>query len=685
MKISHLALGAATLAAASPALASTDDTTTEDTTIEDTAADRRPERTIIVTGTPTIEQVETVLERTPGGVDIISDEDFKDTPVQHIEDILRYAPGVITQRRMGDDARISIRGSGLSRAYGVRGIAVLLDGIPMNTSDGLMDFFEIDPSAYRYVEVYRGSNALRYGANVLGGAINLVTPTGRDAATFEGRVDAGSFGYVKSQASTGGVSGDLDYFVTASVQTIDGYRDHSGGDAVRANANLGYRFSEGAATRFYVTAASTDQRIPGEVSKDTALNDPRAANPVWVLQDQQRNVDSIRISNKTGFAFGSTAVDVGAFYNWRHVDHPIYQYLDYTVDDYGVFARAVDERSLGGFENRLVAGINLHNGVIDTEQFVNQPGAVKGPLAASMIDRSGNFSIYAENSLSVLSDLALIAGVQYLHTTRDREDRFLANGDQSGRRVFDLWSPKFGVLWDVTQEAQVFANISRSAEVPSYDANVTTAVNLQAQRATTYEVGTRGKVAGIGWDLALYRSELRDELQCLTTGPFSACSIVNAPRTVHQGIEAGLSGSIPIGTKGDTLALTGAYTFSDFSFDDDPIYGDNELPGVPSHILNAEIVFAHRSGFYAGPSLEWVPASYFADNANTLTVDPYALLGFKAGYDTGSGLSFYLEGRNLTDRRYISTVAVAGTASPTSELFNPGTGRAVFGGVRARF
>src|SRR3546814_2885865 len=75
---------------------------------------------------------------------------------------------------MGDDARISVRGSGLSRAYGARGISLLLDGVPMNTADGLVDFFEVDPSAYRYVEVFKGGNALRFGANALGGAINLV-------------------------------------------------------------------------------------------------------------------------------------------------------------------------------------------------------------------------------------------------------------------------------------------------------------------------------------------------------------------------------------------------------------------------------------------------------------------------------------------------------------------------------
>src|SRR3546814_13005314 len=131
---------------------------------------------------------------------------------------------------MGDDARVSIRGSCLSRAYGTRGLAMYFDGIPLNTSDGLLDFFEIDPSAYSYVEVFKSANALRYGSNALGGAINLVTPTGEDAARLAGRIDVGSFGYVKGAECAGGVLGQLDHFVTASAHTIDGFRDHYGGD-----------------------------------------------------------------------------------------------------------------------------------------------------------------------------------------------------------------------------------------------------------------------------------------------------------------------------------------------------------------------------------------------------------------------------------------------------------------------
>jgi iron complex outermembrane receptor protein len=647
------------------------------------AASAQDAHDIIVTATPDVAQARQEIERTPGAVAVVPDSRFRDTPVQTIRDMLAYVPGVIVQPRMGDDVRLSIRGSGLSRAYGVRGIQLTIDGIPMNSSDGLLDLFEVDPSAYRYVEVFKGANALRYGANTLGGAINLVTPVGRDAAPLVARLDVGSFGYAKGQASTGGVTGDLDYFATVSAQTNDGYRAHSGGHQVRGNLNLGYRLAANAETRLYVYAASTAQRIPGEVSKAQALADPRAANPVWIVQDQQRNVRSIRVANKTTVRFDDTVLEGGLFYNSRHVRHPIFQWLDFTVDDHGGFVRMVDDRTLGTIRNRLILGATLQAGTIDTEQFVNQPGAVKGAPVASMDDWSTNLSFHAEETLYLRSDLALIGGVQFLHATRDRRDRLLFDGDQGGRRTFDLWSPRAGLLWEMTGTAQVFANISRSAEVPSYDANVITAPTaLRPQRATTYEVGTRGRAAGIGWDVALYRSTLRDELQCLTTGPFAACSIINAGRTIHQGIEAGLDASLPLSPRGDRLTLTAAYTYSDFHFDGDATYGDNQLPGVPRHFLRAEAVYRHASGLYAGPNLEWAPGRYFADNANGLSVDPYALIGLRLGYDPGRRWSLYLEGRNLTDTHYISTVAVAGTATPDAEIFNPGIGRAVFGGVR---
>lgn len=640
---------------------------------------------------PTTAQATADIQRTAGGVAVIPDSAFKSGPAAAIKDVLAYVPGVITQPRYGPDARVSIRGSGLSRAYGARGIQALADGVPINTSDGLLDLSEVDPSAYRYVEVFKGANALRYGGNSLGGAINFVMPTGRDAQRFDGRLDVGSFGFVRGQVSTGFADGAWDGFVSASAQSEDGYREHSKGAFKRLNANLGYRLSPELETRFYINAYAWRARIPGEVGKASALDDPKAANPGWVVQDQQRNIDSFRVANKTTFSLGNTTIDVGAYYLDRRVDHPIFQYLDFTVDDYGGFVRTTDDRQFGEMRNRLVAGLNVNNGKLDTEQFVNNAGAVKGALVASMVDTSKTITAYAENALYVRPDLSLILGVQYLRATRDRRDRFLSNGDQSGERSYSEWSPKVGVLWNVAPDWQVFANISRSAEVPSYDtisfATPVSTAALKAQTATTYEAGTRGRRGELTWDLSAYRAEIRNELQCLTTGPFSACSTINAGRTVHQGLEAGLMAPVAKSAliEGDGLSLNVAYTLNDFNFDGDARYGDNELPGVPKHLLRAEALYRHPSGLYAGPNVEWSPERYYADNANTLTIDRYALLGFRFGFDTKQGWSAYLEGRNLTDKRYISTVAIAGTATPTSELFNPGMGRSVYGGLRRRW
>ncbi|HVR56277.1 MAG TPA: TonB-dependent receptor plug domain-containing protein [Pseudolabrys sp.] len=104
---------------------------------------------------PTIEQARAIIDRIPGGVEVVPDTVYKNGPANTIRDVLGWVPGVLTQTRWGPDGRVSIRGSGLSRSFGNRGINPFMDGIPINTADGLFDLFEIDPTSYRYVEVTR--------------------------------------------------------------------------------------------------------------------------------------------------------------------------------------------------------------------------------------------------------------------------------------------------------------------------------------------------------------------------------------------------------------------------------------------------------------------------------------------------------------------------------------------------
>lgn len=649
--------------------------------------------------TPTTAQAEALLARVPGSVVVVPDAAYRNsTPAVTIKDVLDYVPGVFVQPKWGDDTRLSIRGSSLSRNFHLRGVQLFMDGIPINTADGYGDFQEIDPSAYRYVEVYKGANALRYGANSLGGAINFVTPTGRDASLFGASADIGSFGFHRLQSSSGGVNGPFDFFITGSWQEAGGFRDHSWGESTRASANLGYRLSPDVETRFYFNANDIMQRIPGSVTRSVALTSPTTAAAKNVDNDWQRNIDSWRVANKTTIRLSpNTSVEVGGFIVDRHLMHPIFQWLDYQYEDYGGFGRLTDERLIGGFKNRLIVGVNLHNGEIDNKQYKNESNggsAIKGDPTSSSLDKSENLSAYIENSFFFLPSVALVTGTQFLHATRDRRDRFFDDGkDDSGRTEFDVWSPRVGLLWNVDPTWQVFANISRSAEVPSFgEGSATNKINftqLKEQIATTYEIGTRGRRPDYTWNLAIYRAEINNELQCLFSA-FGNCDVVNADRTLHQGIEIGfgaalLKSMLVGGPAPDKLWLNVAYTLNDFRFDGDKQFGDNVLPGAPRHFLRGELLYKHPSGVFFGPNVEWVPQAYYVDSENTTKTAAYAIWGLKLGFDNGGPFSAYIEGRNLSDEAYIASASIIDKAGPASPLFEPGTGRAVFAGVRYRW
>ncbi|MBA2125411.1 TonB-dependent receptor [Hyphomicrobium methylovorum] len=646
---------------------------------------------------PTVAEARAEIQQTPGAVEVVAGSEFqRSTPAVTIKDALNYVPGVFVQPKWGDDTRLSIRGSSLSRNFHLRSIQLYMDGIPINTSDGYGDFQEIDPSAYRYLEVYKGGNALRFGANSLGGAINFVMPTGYDADLFGARVDIGSFGFHKLSASSGAVSGPVDYFMAGTWQEADGFRQHSDGHSVRGSFNIGYRLSSDVETRFYVNANEVRQRIPGSVSRESALTTPETAAANNVSGDWQRNIDTVRIANKTAVRMApGTLLEFGAFYVDRHLMHPIYEWLDYQYNDYGGFARLTDTSRIAGHENRLVVGANLLNGAIDTRQYQNI-GGKKGNLTTDSNDLAQNFSAYIEDHFYILPSVALVGGTQFLHATRTRHDLFLSNGDQSGRTEFNLWSPKGGILWNLDRSSQVFANISRSAEVPSFGESisgmagpVTPFTEIRAQRATTYEIGTRGDYEDYSWDFTAYRAEIKNELQCLYSA-FGNCNVSNADRTVHQGLEIGGSAVLAKGifAKGytpDKLWLRAAYTLNDFYFDNDAKFGNNTLPGAPRHMLNAELLYKHPSGVYFGPTTEVVPEAYFADSANTLTTSAYAIWGLKLGFDNNGPITAYIEGRNLSDEAYIASTSIIDRAKYDSPLFEPGTGRAVYAGVQVKW
>ena len=214
---------------------------------------------------------------------------------------------------------------------------------------------------------------------------------------------------------------------------------------------------------------------------------------------------------------------------------------------------------------------------------------------------------------------------------------------------------------------------------------------LQAQHAWTIEIGTRGKISRIQWELSFYRSWLRNELLELNDRFGNDIGTTNVQRSIHQGIEASLEVELlddiliakQGNREGDRLSLDQSYTLNDFHFNRDPVYGDNRIAGIPIHVYQVQLLYEMPSGFYAGPNLQCNFSRYPVDQANSLFADSYALLGFRVGFRRTNAFSVFIDCKNLTNERYASSIDVIADARTETnpEIFHPGDGRSFYGGV----
>ncbi|MCW1382427.1 TonB-dependent receptor [Novosphingobium sp. KCTC 2891] len=627
--------------------------------------------TIIVVGTAATSAAEEQVAKTPGGADVVSYEDYADRTVVSLRDTLAFSPGVYTQPRFGQEVRISIRGSGLSRSFHMRGLTLLQDGVPINLSDDNGDFQELEPIFFDHLEVYRGGNALRFGSGTLGGAINGVTPSGDHAKGVYARIDGGSFNMVRGLVSGGFGDERANAWAALSADSHDGDRDHASRHSVRFHGNVGLKLSGAVSTRFYASFNDIHQKLPGALNLATALTKPETGN---TFGDQARDITSLRLQNRTSIDLGDTKLDVGAFYNSKQLFHPIYVVVDQKSEDKGAFARA--EWSHGILSATL--GGEVRWGTIKARQFVNKDGH-RGAQIFSATQRARTANAYGEVRVTPLAGLSLIAGGIYADGWRE-QDR-VQPSVVKGRASFDAFSPKIGVLWQPATGVEVYASFNRSVEFPTFVelAQQAAFVPVREQRAWTAEIGTRGHLGRVQWDVTAYRATLKGEMLQYTIDASIPASTFNAGRTLHQGIEAGLTWE-PV----DWLRLRQVWQYSDFRFRADAHYGDNRLPVVPRHVLRSEVRFGSEA-LHVAPSLEWVPQGGFADYRNTVRTPGYALLGVSAGASVRDGLDLFLDVRNLTGKKAIGDIAAVIQASAASAIYYPVERQAVYAGVRARF
>jgi len=659
-----------------------------------------------------VQQARELLEQIPGGIGFVDVSDYQDNFTQSLGDTLVFTPGVFADTSAQRENRISIRGSGLNASFERRGINVYRDGVPITRASGITEFQEIDPLSVKYIEVFKGSNGLRFGTNALGGAINIVTPTGRNTEAGSSlRIEAGSFGSSRANFATSGKSGAYDYYVGLTKLDGDGFRAHSEVDSVYGFANLGIQLAENIETRFYFTSLNDEFELAGSTTQQDALENPETAvggsfvparlsflgGPglfTAIDDDWDRNLKVQRLANRTVFGFDGWSLETGAWVANRELDHAITRFAGIIVqdeDELGVNLRASNERES---DQGLIwsIGARYNESENDAKRFFNEFGQ-RGRQRSQDFQDSSNTAVFAQLSYPLSDNLRVVGGAQYVRSVRENQHSPLNpfdTEDDSGSLTFTEVAPRVGLLWSANKQSQVYLNLSQAYEAPGItdltSAGVLPFDPLDIQQSTTVEVGTRGQSEQWAWDISIYRSKVEDEFIDFTNG-FVTNTINSVSDTRHQGLEAGVDWLPKIkalDNSGLNFAWRNVLTLNDFNFENHPTFGNNTLAGVPELSYLTEFSL-NSERWKTGVSLRYVADGPYADFANTVQTDGYTLIGLNASWNVNDAIRLFVSGENLSDEAYISNVSTVGQASARSQIFTPGQGRAGYVGLNFNF
>ncbi|MEH6358052.1 MAG: TonB-dependent receptor [Pseudomonadales bacterium] len=657
--------------------------------------------------------------QTPGAVSVIESSQFRDGKLSNQEDILKQVPGVwVTSQSGNDDVLLSIRGSGIaSNSFG-RGINSFQDGIPLGRLDNGTTNQLIDVLSTDFVEVFRGANALKLGAASQGGAINYVSKTGYNSDPLV-RVEGGNFGYRRVQLATGDVIDNKDYFVSLNSLNKEGYRDHSVQENYRFNSNFGVKLNDSWETRTYLSATRARSELPGTISKAQFRSDPKQAGTYNESSDTDRNWRDLRIANKTSRVIGDERLDFGIYAKYTELDHlptPFTGIIDNTYRQVGVSAHYENTLNIGDYSHRYLAGVRV--GISDDalNRFRHADGGqTKTDQTYDASFKRKQLELYFEDTIELTPDTDVIVGLQYINAHSDFDDQlsnepaFLAcfppfgnpaclgqpqpnanTGDDSYTADHHGINPKLGISHQFGPKQYVFANIARSTGLPSStDLGTNSSTILDEQSAWTFELGTKGKRYKLDWDITYFYSKVKDELLDFEPAPNQRAITFNASDTIHEGVEVGLGwlAGYDIFKNGDTLRLQLTYNWSNFYFDGSSSLGssqvnNDQLPRIPEH--TAYLALNYKNGPWSiSPNVRGVSRyglTYDGSGGDAYDVDSYALLGLKVNYRHNDHFNWFVDGRNLTDKDFISDGAASFTAGSRGASVHPGEPIAVYVG-----
>ncbi len=664
---------------------------------------------ITVTGT----RVERPSMEVPASIDRVEAEDIRFArPMINLSESLGRVPGIVVQNRQNyaQDLQITSRGFGARSTFGVRGLRLIVDGIPASFPDGQGQVSHFDLGSAQSIEVLRGPFAVMYG-NASGGVINIMTERGEPGIT--GDVSLGSFGTRRYGLKLGAKVAGGDALVSTSHFHTDGYRRHS--SAKREQLNAKFALPLGPSSSLTLVAnvfASPDTQDPLGLTRAQMDADPRQVAANALTLDTRKSQAQQQLGAAFAHKFSGWTLNAALYGGHRDVR----QYLAIPLGPPGGQSPATHsggvidlDRGYGGGSLRLTRdgtllgkpftltfGGELERMAERRKGFINQNGAIAG-LKRDEDDTVTATAAYAQGEWRFAERWIALAGLRANRVAFRAEDFFLGNGDDSGTRRYSAVTPAAGILYRLSPSTSLYANSGRGFETPTFAelAYRTTGAGLNfglnAARSRHLEAGVKTIIADrLRLNAALFDIHTREEI-AIESNAGGRSTFKNAGRTRRSGIELGASAFLPYGF--DAML---AWTRIEAKFLDSfssvagtpavavTVPAGSRLPGVPRSSLYAELRWRHLpSGFRVALEFQR-KARVWVDDRNSQAADAYGITSIAAGFTQAAGnwrFSEYLRVDNVTNRRYAGSVVVN---DANLRFYEPAPGRNAMIGVQAK-
>ncbi len=625
----------------------------------------------------------------PASIDTIDAAQIRDgQPMINLSETLVRVPGVYAANRgnYAQDLQISSRGYGARAAFGVRGVRLYQDGIPVTMPDGQGQTGSFSLLSAQRIEVLRGPFSTLYG-NASGGVVAVFTEDAAPEPIVTGNASAGSYGTSVAGVKASGTARGVGYVFAGSRFVTDGYRDHSTAERDLTNAKL--TFAAGEATQVTLIASTQyqqDTQDPLGLTRAQWAANPRQVDPSAIQFDTRKTINQTQMGASIDQRLTDSATLQVTGYGGRRL---IRQYLAFAGSAPASAGGVADlDRDFGGVDARMVwrgraldRPLTLSFGAGYDRQhelrrgFVNDNGNL-GALRRDEDDTVASTNVYAEALWEILPALALTAGVRTSDVKYRSEDHYVVTGnpDDSGSRKFGNTSPVLAALFHVDERVNLYASYGRGFETPTFAElayrPAGTGLNFALDPATSraLEAGIKARIGrGHRLNLAVFNVDTHDEI-VVDAATGGRTSFKNGGKTRRRGAELAWDGSFDGG-----ISAHAAYTYLRAEFADafstglPPIVvpAGARLPGVPSTQAYGELAWApsRAAGFSAAIEAQYV-AKVYVNERNSDAAPAYAVGNARIGYARTierATVRAYARLNNFTDRRYAGSVIVGDT------------------------